>query len=261
MLRLLCFPVKHDKHPQVDSFLVNHYSLVFSPVFLYVINVECMQSLPCDLIARPLAWCLEILLCQQSALQCSSGQVCWEANCSLLLRVLKVLWPQASEWAGGPRDRLGPVSWKLQSPHHGCQLTGSSPWGGSEPLPHPNLCVLMIVALSMGLSLWRPQQLKYMDIAINVTASISFSLGINLVGTCYNMYSYINDFLQFKWKSWGPVGSWVPCFLSDDSWAGSGALILRVPSAEICFFNLTWALVGALRLGSLLPSGVTGPAH
>lgn len=119
MLRLLCFPVKYDKHPQVDSFLVNLYSLVFSPVFLYVIDVECMQSLPCDLIARPLAWCLEILLCQQSALQWSSGQVCWEANCSLLLRVLKVLWPQASEWAGGPRDRLGPVS---------CKTPESSPW-------------------------------------------------------------------------------------------------------------------------------------
>lgn len=56
----------------------------------------------------------------------------------------------------------------------------------------------MTVALSMGLILWRPQQLKYMDIAINVTASISFSLGINLIGTYYNMYSYINDFLQFK---------------------------------------------------------------
>ena len=58
----------------------------------------------------------------------------------------------------------------------------------------------MIVAVSMGLSLWRPQELEYMDIAINVTASISFSLGINLIGICYNMYfysSYINDFLKF----------------------------------------------------------------
>ena len=58
----------------------------------------------------------------------------------------------------------------------------------------------MIVAVSMGLSLWRPQELEYMDIAINVTASISFSLGINLIGICYNRYfysSYINDFLKF----------------------------------------------------------------
>ena len=40
------------------------------------------------------------------------------------------------------------------------------------------------------------------------------------------------------WVAWGAkglVGSWAPCFLSDESWTRSGDLSLREPPTEICF--------------------------
>ena len=37
--------------------------------------------------------------------------------------------------ASEPRNRLGDVSWGVQSPHQGHPLAGSRPWGGDDPLP------------------------------------------------------------------------------------------------------------------------------
>ena len=46
----------------------------------------------------------------------------------------------------------------------------------------------------------------------------------------------------------GPAGSWVPCALPDDGWAGSRDLGLRAPPAEIRVLSRAWALVGGPRL-------------
>lgn len=42
--RLLCFPVKHETCPQVESLLLNISSLSFSPVFPYIIGMEWAHS-------------------------------------------------------------------------------------------------------------------------------------------------------------------------------------------------------------------------
>ena len=46
----------------------------------------------------------------------------------------------------------------------------------------------------------------------------------------------LGDLVPARWVAWGawePVGSWVPCSLSDDSWIGSENLPLREPPTEI----------------------------
>ena len=81
----------------------------------------------------------------------------------------------------------------------------------------------------------------------------SFEQEINLIGFWYNMYSdrsYTNDVFQFKWKAWGPAGSWALCPLSNDGWVGSEVLARRVPPAEICLFSQAWAMVGEPRQGA-----------
>lgn len=47
------------------------------------------------------------------------------------------------------------------------------------------------------------------------------------------------------WGVWGPVVSWVPGFLSDDSWIKSGDLALRELPTELCLLLAkTWTLEG-----------------
>ena len=53
-------------------------------------------------------------------------------------------------------------------------LTAASHWLG------PGLEDLMAAAAAMGRGPWRPQRLDYMDTAIEVTASTSFSLSIQV---------------------------------------------------------------------------------
>ena len=81
---------------------------------------------------------------------------------------------------GCPGDELRAVFRRATSPHHSHPLAGSRPQSSSKPLPHPHLCSLMAVVVSMGPRPRRPQQLQYMDTAIKVTALTSFSLSIRV---------------------------------------------------------------------------------
>ena len=119
LLRLLCFPVKHDKHPQVDSFLVNIYSLVFSPVFLYVIEVEWHEAITMWPYYKTLS-----LMVEDSALPTVSLAVVLRTE--FVKSQIAALCSGSSKPSGlrpvselGPRDRLGPVS---------CRTPESSPW-------------------------------------------------------------------------------------------------------------------------------------
>ena len=73
----------------------------------------------------------------------------------------------------------------------------------------------------------------------------------------YSYWPYTNDSLRFKWQAWGPAGSWVSVYLSDDGWQGW----VWMTSAEICVFSWVWELMGGLRLGAglMLQGMVTGP--
>ena len=71
------------------------------------------------------------------------------------------------------------------------------------------------------------------------------SAWVTVCGTCYPPCTTV-------WAAWGvsgPVRSWVPGCLSDDSWAGSGVLALRELSLEICLL-----LVGPGLRGEPCPS-------
>ena len=126
---------------------------------------------------RPLAW-LEVLLSQP---YCGPrGRVRGEADEGLLPRALQALQPQAAGWAGGPGAGWELCSAELQSPRQGRPPARPRPWSSPEPLPHPGFRDLMVAAVSMGHSLWRPQQLDHMDTAIKVAASTSFSLSIQI---------------------------------------------------------------------------------
>ena len=54
----------------------------------------------------------------------------------------------------GNRRRVFPA--ELRGPGHSNPLAGPRPRSSSEPLPHPQLCDLMVVAISMDLSACNP---------------------------------------------------------------------------------------------------------
>ena len=121
---------------------------------------------------------------------------------------LQLTGPWASRWAGGAQGTgwgLCPAG--LRRPPQGHALARSEWWGSGEPLPHPCLC------------------------------NILDHLPGSVCGTCYPPCTTV-------WAAWGvsgPVRSWVPGCLSNDSWAGSGDLALRELSIEICLFLVrTW---------------------
>ena len=59
--------------------------------------------------------------------------------------------------------------------------------------------------------------------------------------------------IWLAWGTWGPVGSWVPGSLRDDSWTGSGNLALRELPTDIGLLSQDWDLGGWKLCLGILP--------
>ena len=83
--------------------------------------------------------------------------------------------PAGELWAG---DRLRAVSCRAPEPSSQPPASRAQALRQWEPLPHPCLRNLMAAVVFMGSGLWRPQQLEYVDTAIQAPASASSSLPV-----------------------------------------------------------------------------------